>query len=246
MKATFRGRLARAVRRADAFVESPFRKLVIVNGTFRSGTNLLKLMLQDYYRVSVVFSKWWWKHGLPPTHVVGREPLLPPAPIVVVAKHPALLNPSLYRFWKRRRPELDAGATLSEFIRREFIVYEQSRDVLSPKYVFPTPTDYWNQYHYAYLNWKGAADRIHFVQYERLVRAPQEAVEAIADVVGLARRNTDRIAPPERRLATSSDRQRTPTLTDEALTLEPELAPADARFIAERMRADVAAGLGYT
>jgi hypothetical protein len=245
MKPTLRGQLAKAVRRADAFVESPFRKLVIVNGTFRSGTNLLKMMLQDYYNVSVVFSKWWWKHGLPPTHVVGRAPLLPPAPIVVVAKHPTRLNPSLYRFWQRRRPELDRGETLSEFIRREFIVYDQSREVLSPKYVFPTPTDYWNQYHYAYLNWKGVADRICFLQYERLVQAPQEALEGVADAIRLTRRNATRIALPERRLATSSDRNRAAALENEAFTTAPELAPDDARFVTRRMRADLAARLGY-
>lgn len=245
MKRTFIGQLAKAARRTDAWLESPFRKLVIVNGTFRSGTNLLKMLLQEHYHVRVVFSKWWWKHGLPPTRIVGREPFIPPAPIVVISKHPRLLNPSMYHFWKRRRPELDAGATLSDFIRRDLIVYDKSREMLSPKYVFSTPTEYWNQYHYAYLNWRAVADRIRFLQYEDLLRAPDEALESVADAFQLRRRRNDRVTLPERRLGTSSDRNREPGLEGEPFTSEAQLSEADALFVYQRMRADVATGLGY-
>ena len=78
------------------FWRSKKLQTVLVVGTFRSGTNLMKHMLETHFRAKVVFSEWFWKHGLPPTSI--KCPIPDDVPIVVMTKDPVSLNESLYDF----------------------------------------------------------------------------------------------------------------------------------------------------
>src|SRR5690606_41420641 len=115
---------------------------VLVVGTFRSGTNLTKHLLEKHFKAKVVFSKWFWKHGVPPTSI--KTPIPPNVKVIVCSKHPVSLNKSLYSFWKKTRPSRLNSMSLSDFVRNEFVVFDNSRKG-NPEYYFSSPTDYWNR-----------------------------------------------------------------------------------------------------
>lgn len=229
----------------DTFIESPTRKLVNVVGVFRSGTNLLKTVLEEHFKVKVVFSKWSWKHGLPTTRYIGREHFSPPVPVIVISKDPIALNESLYNFWQRRRPELNVGKNISEFIQREFIVYDSSSGSRAPHYIFNTPTDYWNQFHYAYANWPDIQDRLTFLRYEDLVSDTDATLSRLAETAQLRRRLPGPISLPKRAIMPSKD-FRGSSMGEIFVRKETILLEDDIRFIRERMHPAVTKRLGYS
>lgn len=244
MRKTLRDILIGSVETLEVTAESPTSKVILVVGTFRSGTNLLKWLLQEHYRVKVVFSKWFWKHGVPPTRMFARTHLSPPVPIIVLSKDPVAHNLSLYRFWKARRPELDVGRNISEFVRKELIVYDSSYGARAPHYLFNTPTDYWNQFNYAYLNWPDISGRVHFVRYDELAAETESALATIADRYKLRRRSSGRIVLPDHEIMPSPDRGL--MTTGEPVAQGREMLPEDdVKFILSRAHAGVAAALGY-
>jgi hypothetical protein len=170
MAGHFRQRLY--ARRAGLALKLRYPGAPVINivGVLRSGTNLLKATMETHFKTKALFSEWHWKHGVPPTLPAKGFCKSPPVPIVVISKDPVSLNASLHWFWEKTRPELGTGRTLSEFVRSDFILYDNSFKPIGPKYCYPTPTDYWNAFHYAYLNWPALTSQIHFVQYDQLIR----------------------------------------------------------------------------
>ncbi len=216
---------------------------VMVAGTFRSGTNLLKHLFSENYRTDVVFSRWFWKHGLPPTQI--KKPIPDRVPIVVITKNPIALNISLYRFWQIRRPELSVGRSISEFVRKPLIVYDNSNKCRDPQYIFTTPTDYWNQFHHAWIYWKDVDDRRLFVSYEDLVRDPDAVMRSIAARIGLERKSDSAISLPEKPVGPTRDGS--PTSLGELRDNPTELlTEADVRTIKDLVNEDVERRLGYT
>ncbi len=217
-------------------------KKVLVVGTFRSGTNLLKFMLEENFYAEVVFSEWFWKHSVPPTSVLC--PIPDSVPIVVVTKAPIPLNASLYNFWKIRRPELDCGSSISDFIRKRFLVYDNTGGLIKPKYAFPSPTDYWNQYHFSWLNWAEVNDRLFFLQLEKLRLDTSLELEAIAKKLKLRRRTDRQIVLPNTPAIPSRDGERS-HLGQLDQAFREHLTDDDVTFITNRVYQDVAHKLGY-
>jgi hypothetical protein len=215
---------------------------ILIVGTFRSGTNLLKFVLEQHFHTDVLFSEWFWKHGVPPTSVMYPTPIS--VPIVVVTKDPIAFNASAYNFWKTRRPELDCGRSISEFVRRRFIVYDNTGGLIKPKYAFPCPTDYWNQYHFSWLNWAEVSERLFFVQLEKLRSDPNREVEALASKLDLQRRDGGQIELPNTPVIPSQDGQRA-LLGQLAHDMREHLTDDDVAFIDSKVYQDVAQQLGY-
>lgn len=233
----------RTVARARRAFEAATPRLAVA-GAFRSGTNLAKHLLELNFEVEVMFSRWSWKHMPPPTLVGEEGHAIPDCPIIVVTRHPLTLNPALYDFWGRRRPELDRGASLSEFIRKEFIVYDSTFGGKGPHYMFPTPTDYWSQFHYAYCHWRAFADRIAFVRYEAMAADPDAALGRVAERFRVRRRNGRRIELPAESVLPSSD-ARGASLGETFKARQATLSQEDRAFIIGRMHPAVMARLGY-
>lgn len=130
-------------------------------GTFRCRTNAVNKCLVDQVDVEVTFNEWFWKHGLPPTGIQCQIPLS--VPIVVMSRSPPNFQESLYPFWLHRQPNLRAGRDISKFIRSELFVYVNSNgDFSTPMYCYRSPTDYWNQFCFAWLIWHDVRSRRRF------------------------------------------------------------------------------------
>lgn len=218
--------------RSDA---NPLRKVLVV-GTFRSGTNLTRYCLQRFFRTDSVFNEWFWKHGVPPTGI--QRPIPSDVPIVVMSKDPCEVNVSLYRFWQARRPELAIGNSLSEFIRRRVVVYDNSRANIDPKYYYLTPTEYWNQFYYSWLNWAEVETQRVFLRCEDLLSAPDKHLSAIAERFGLERRLDGPITLPDGRIG--------PTPSREIRSRNHLLSDTDLEWIRSLVDNDVARSLGYS
>lgn len=208
---------------------------VMVAGTFRSGTNLTHHCLKTHFEAEPVYNEWFWKHGVPPTCL--QRPLPPEVPVVVMSKDPIDLNASLYRFWQARRPELEIGASLSEFVRRRFVVYDNSRSNIDPKYYYLTPTEYWNQFYFSWLNWDEVAPRRMFLRVEDMMADAEAALAPIAERFGLVRRGFDPVSLPEQRIG--------PTPSDEIRARDYTFSDADREFIRAAVDPQIAQALGY-
>lgn len=238
--------MSSVIELAKKFINPPQKRTVMIAGPFRSGTNLMKFYLTKHSSADVVFSKWFWKHGVPPT----TDPLAVPSgvPIGIMARDPVQMNISLYKFWKKRRPELDIGNSISDFIRMPLITYDISGGRDRPHYIFPSPTEYWNQYYYSWINWKQIDTRRKFIRIEELHESPDEVVTSFlnfAELKVLAKP----IVPPDFYLSTSSDGEQVTAAkgglvegTRELVSLSPE----DRDEIVNKVNTKVAAQLGYT
>lgn len=186
------------ISRAPGVQGAAPRKVLVV-GTFRSGTNAMQACLETYFDVEVTFNEWFWKHGVPPTGI--QCPVPPDVPIIVMVKSPFAFHESLFPFWQHRRPNLDSGSDVSSFARKELIVFDVSGGNLArPKYWYRCPTDYWNQFYYAWLSWTEVKPRCLFVRYEDVAAATEAEILKIAQAFGLKRKNSDPIALPGERV----------------------------------------------
>ncbi len=203
----------------------------------------MKWALEEHFKTRVVFSRWFWKHGVPPT--TSKCPVPANVPVVVLAKDPYRLNESLFDFWKKRRPELNIGDSLSEFVRNPFVLYDNTYGLTTPHYRYTSPTDYWNQYHYAWLHWNAIQERRCVVSLERLVADPDKELKLIADTIGLTRRNPSGVMTiPDGAVLPSSDRNQTfikPRKPREAARLNSE----DTAWISQHVDWDIASHIGY-
>ena len=178
---------------------NPPKKILLV-GTFRSGTNAMRACLENHYDVEVTFNEWFWKHGPPPTGIQHSIPL--DVAIIVMSKSPEAFHESLYPFWLYRRPNLDAGPSVSEFARRELIVYDVSGGHHErQKYWYRYPIDYWNQFYFSWLSWLEVKSRCRFVRCEDLERSTDATVRAVGECFGLTQRSSEMsIALPAKRV----------------------------------------------
>lgn len=211
------------------------KKKVLVVGTFRSGTNLTAHMLNEYYRADAVFSEWFWKHGVPPTQI--KSPLPNHVHIVVVSKDPIKLNASLYRFWLDRRRELNVGDNIAEFVRRRFIVYDNSGGNVRPRYYYSSPTEYWNQFYFSWLNWPEVKDRVHFLRLSEMLSDPGKHLGKIARAAGLKVTDPGTVRLPTRPIG--------PTPKTNKRDGRFQLDPSDTKWIIQQTDPEIAKALGY-
>lgn len=203
----------------------------------------MKHLLEQHFETEVVFSNWFWKHSLPPTSIKCQLPH--DLPIIVMTKDPFRFNESLYEFWRTRRPNLDRGKNLSEFVNKPLIVYEYTKGKVSPEYLFPSPTGYWNQYHFSWLHWRGIASRLSFVQVESLQKNPLEELLVLASKYNLRKTKSEPIELPTQAIAPSQDGKITQFAKVKVKPLE-KLREIDITVINEQLDSAVARDLGYT
>lgn len=212
------------------------KRKVLVVGTFRSGTNAMQACLEKYFNVEVTFNEWFWKHGVPPTGI--QCPVPPDVPIIVMVKSPFAFHESLFPFWQHRRPNLDSGNDVSAFARKELAVFDVSGGNLGrPKYWYRCPTDYWNQFYYAWLSWTEVKHRCLFVKYEDVASTTEAEILKIARQFGLERKNAEPISLPRDRVG--------PEVPTDRSGERYKLSPEARHWIRERLNDNVVRTFGY-
>lgn len=218
---------------------------ILIVGTFRSGTNLAKLLIEEHFQAKIVFNKWLWKHEIPPVGLSIRQAL--PRKIVICCKNPFDFNVSLYRFWKKTRPERIGNMTVSGFIRSPFILNDNTHK-RGPDFLFSSPTDYWNGFYFAWQNYRDLLDRLTFLRHEDVLEDPEITFDFLAARTGLTRKDSHtEITLPESQVLPSSD-GKTPDLGErvrENVSDDEQLTMGDRIYITERVNWDVADTMGY-
>ncbi|MGX8012021.1 hypothetical protein ACVDG8_025180 [Mesorhizobium sp. ORM8.1] len=152
---------------------------VRVMGTPRSGTNLVKYLVERYLEVPVVFDQGFWKYGIFPALMHGRELHYGDLPIVVVSKDPVSQLLSWYR-QARNDTLFKPSRNLAAFLGQPFEVRQDFTEPRKMEYRFRTPADYWNQFYFAMDALRRTGVPVHFVRYEELVSVPAPSLNSIS------------------------------------------------------------------
>lgn len=166
--------------------ECPAIDAVRVMGTPRSGTNLAKHLLERYLGVQVVFDHGFWKHGVFPALMNGRDIDHGGMPIVVLSKDPVSQILSWFRL-ARNDTIFKPNGNLGSFLKQPFDVRQ---DFTAPKrmeYRFHSPADYWNQFYFAADALRRSGAPVHFVRYEQLVSEPALSLHMLSHFLGHVR-----------------------------------------------------------
>jgi hypothetical protein len=130
--------------------EESLVRTVRVIGAPRSGTNLVKYLMEANTDFRCVFNLGWWKHAVVPPLFDYHEPQADNTPTVIMFRHPVSQILSFFRFSEKGRSAIYGAGSLAEFIRSP--VFMDPPGVFS--YRFATPVAYWEQYYYAALRWQ--------------------------------------------------------------------------------------------
>ena len=148
-------------------------------GLHRSGTNFLRIILQENYHVSVLTNVGGWKHGfyeLPQR--LGRE-----LDCIICMKDPYAWVHSFYNY---RHPEKDLP--FSDFVRNELTLIGPD----GPEHTItsPNPLKHWVRMH---EHWRAAELKEHrkFVfRYEEILANPAASIQELVRVLKLERKKS--------------------------------------------------------
>jgi len=156
---------------------------VRIMGTPRSGTNLAKYLVERYLKIPVVFDEGFWKHGVFPALMNGRDIQYGGLPIVVTSKDPVTQLLSWFRL-ARNDTIFEPNGNLGSFISKPFAVRQDFTEPRRMEYRFRSPSDYWNQFYFALDALRRAGAPVHFVCYEQLVSSPALSLHMISHFLG--------------------------------------------------------------
>ncbi|WP_146770210.1 sulfotransferase domain-containing protein [Mesorhizobium hawassense] len=207
---------------------------VRVMGTPRSGTNLAKHLIARYLEVPVVFDRGFWKHGIFPALMDGRDMRYGELPIVVVSKDPVTQLLSWYR-QARNDTLFKPSGNLAAFLSKPFELRQDFTEPRKMEYRFRTPADYWNQFYFAMDALRRTDIPVHFLRYEQLVSEPAACLNSISRFLDPSRAfdASTVVAMPEHKLGASNDIERGESPTIDQSRFDParaELASALARI----------------
>lgn len=206
---------------------------VRVMGTPRSGTNLAKYLIERYLETPVVFDQGFWKHGIFPALMDGRDMPYGDLPIIVVSKDPVTQLLSWYR-QARNDTLFKPSRSLAAFLSKPFEIRQDFTEPRKMEYRFRTPADYWNQFYFAMDALRRTGIPVHFVCYEQLVSVPAPCLHSISRLLDLAKPfdASAIVTIPEHKLDASNDIDRadSPTIESRFNPVRAELASALARI----------------
>lgn len=148
-------------------------------GLHRSGTNFLRVILQENYEVSVLANEGGWKHGryeLP--RRLGRE-----LDCVVCFKNPYAWLTSVYNY---RHPEKDRP--FADFVRGEMKVVPT--DVEHDPIIAANPARLWVEMNEHWLNLPLQTHRAFYYRYEEVLKDPYGSIQELVTTLGLRRRES--------------------------------------------------------
>lgn len=158
---------------------------VRIMGTPRSGTNLAKHLVETHLGVPVVFDQGFWKHGIFPALMSGRDLGYGGLPIIVMSKDPITQLLSWFRF-TRNSSIFRPARHLGPFLNRPLEIRQDFTRPGQMEYRFRTPADYWNQFYFAMEALRRTGAPVHFVCYEQLVSTPALCLSSMSRFLDLA------------------------------------------------------------
>ena len=141
---------------------------VRVIGPPRSGTNLIKYLIETHTDLSCRFNHGWWKHAIIPPLMEQNDAILDTTPTIILFRDPVMQMASFYKSSRQGRTVLSGGKDLQSFLRSS-IEMSANGDY---KYLYSSPVDYWNQFYYSALNWK--MNNRFFVDLDKLIDDPKK------------------------------------------------------------------------
>ena len=156
--------------------EGSLVRTVRVIGAPRSGTNLVKYLMEANTDFRCVFNLGWWKHAVVPPLFDYHQPQTDNTPTVIMFRHPVSQILSFFRFSEKGRSAIYGAAGLAEFIRSP--VFMDPPGVFS--YRFSTPVAYWEQYYYAALRWQRPGK--FFLSLEALKARPEVLLDLLRTI----------------------------------------------------------------
>ncbi|QND63573.1 sulfotransferase [Mesorhizobium loti] len=216
-----------------AALTRPGEAAVRVMGVPRSGTNLAKYLLERYLGVPVVFDQGFWKHGVFPALMNGRDMEHGDLPIIVMSKDPVSQILSWYRL-ARNNTIFKPNGNLGAFLGKPFEVRQDFTEKRM-EYRFRSPADYWNQFYFAMDALRRTGAPVHFVCYEQIVSEPALCLHMISHFLGYSWPFDVRspVDIPHHALGASNDIERAATPTPEQTPFDSsraELSSALARI----------------
>lgn len=148
-------------------------------GLHRSGTNFLRVILQENYRVTVFSNEGGWKHGhyeLPQR--LGRE-----LDCVVCVKDPYAWLVSLHRY---RHPARNVA--FPDFVRSPIKVVGPDGEAHAIE--SPNPVRLWGEMHQHWLSVKLRSHQMFVFNYEKVLARPEQSVQDLVEALGLERKLT--------------------------------------------------------
>lgn len=198
--------LGRSHRRVSRARQLP--RLAVV-GSMRSGTNLVRQLVEKHWAVSADFSPYGWKHAGVPILSPDSDLRYPHVPILFVVKNPYATILSLFRYRMlslnmRTKVSIDGGATLEQFLVQPVSLFD-SQLPGSPQLRFANPVQYWNFIYYNLETLSLDKFSVQRIKYEDLLVDP-EKLRVVEQLTRAHRREQKIVLPswPTRRETGSS------------------------------------------
>jgi len=164
-------------------------------GLFRSGTNYARTILEWNYDVTVNYDAYGWKHALVPTFSNASRLTYPDGKLLVVVKNPYSVLLSWYKYAVNNGRNIRGDTrSFSSFLRNRIYFRDDFNKSLAPEYYFPDPVQMWNSVVWNHLSVAEQTGGF-VVEYEDLLRSPEETSSIIAHHLGLSRKGAEFICP---------------------------------------------------
>lgn len=169
------------------------KKELKIFGTFRTGSNLVRSLLELNYNVLVHNNNYAYKHIPVPADFRGNEYKPFPIGIVSTVKDPFAFLDSTFRYCKTNNfLNIEAGRSFDEFCYQRFIVFDGGfKDF--PKYRFANPIQYWNSINHNLLSLPDGKNIV--IRYEDLLENMGGEIRKIAKKYSLRRKKGKFILP---------------------------------------------------
>jgi hypothetical protein len=120
-----------------------------VIGVPRSGTNLLKFMIETHSKINCFFNVHWWKHAVIPPLMMKNSDIMDDIPTVVMFRNPVAQIVSFYNFSIKGRTAMRGEKDLSAFVESPIFMKPPNESI---EYRYSSPVEYWIQYYYSALS----------------------------------------------------------------------------------------------
>lgn len=169
------------------------KKELKIFGAFRTGSNLVRSLLELNFDVLVHNNNFAYKHIPVPADFKDNQYLPLPFGLISTVKDPFAFLDSTFRYCKQNNfLNVEAGQTFDEFCYQRFIVFDGGFENF-PRYRFSNPIQYWNSVNHNLLS---LPDRHNYVlRYEDLLENMAGEIRKIGKKYKL-RRNKGKFVLP--------------------------------------------------
>lgn len=159
----------------------------------RSGSNLLKALIEKNYEAEILINKMIWKHGIYQISFFDNQTTELNLDVLVTVKNPFA---QLYSLWKLSQEDGQDSVKMrydsfDDFLTNPYVHTQTLGDYKSPEFKFKNPIEYYNtvNWHYTHLNLNFRKNYI--FRYEDLIGNPEYQLEQFSKVSKIKRISVD-------------------------------------------------------